>query len=69
MSCLLGSTVLNEFNKVLFSEPLERGLELLISRDNACQDSFSHIITKIAYIKEINRILSAVTSSSKNRFA
>ena len=28
---------------------------------------FSHIITKTAYFKEINRFLSAVTASSKNR--
>ena len=32
-------------------------------------DSFSHIITKIAYFKEIKQVFSAVTASSKNRYA
>ena len=32
-------------------------------------DSFSHMIARIAYFKEINRVLSAVTASSKNRYA
>ena len=32
-------------------------------------DSFSHMIAIIAYFKEINRVLSAVTASSKNRYA
>ena len=30
-------------------------------------DSFSHMIAITAYFKEINRVLSAVTASSKNR--
>ena len=32
-------------------------------------DSSSHMIAIIAYFKEINRVLSAVTASSKNRHA
>ena len=32
-------------------------------------DSFSHMIAIVAYFKEINRVLSAVTASSKNRYA
>jgi len=32
-------------------------------------DSFSDMIAIIAYCKEINRVLSAVTASSKNRYA
>ena len=32
-------------------------------------DYFSHMIAIIAYFKEINRVLSAVTASSKNRSA
>ena len=31
-------------------------------------ESFSHMIAIIAYFKEINRVLSAVTASSKNRY-
>ena len=31
-------------------------------------DSFSHMIAIIAYFKEINRVLSAVTDSSKNKY-
>ena len=32
-------------------------------------DSFSDMIAIIAYSKEINQVLSAVTASSKNRYA
>ena len=31
-------------------------------------DSFSHMIAIITYFKEINRVLSAVTASSKTRY-
>ena len=41
----------------------------MISRDNECQILFSHMVATIAYFKEINRVLSAVTASSKYRNA
>ena len=59
---------LNEFNKVLFSEPLATLRTVDLKRQRV-SDSFSHMVALIAYFKEINRVLSAVTASSINRYA
>ena len=66
---------LNEFNKVLFSVPLATlintfwtSLKTVDLKRQRVSDSFSQIAI-IAYFKELNRVLSAVTASSKNRYA
>jgi len=64
---------LNQFNKVLFSEPLAfhflNEFKNCWSQETTSVRFFSPIITKIGYFKKINRVLSAVTANSKSRNA
>ena len=45
------------------------GLRTVDLKRQRVSESFSYMIAIIAYFKEINRVLSAVTASSKNRYA